>query len=541
MKKLLTLLCILILLTSCDKKSADDHDHSGHDHGDHAGHSHDEEHGSKQTPISDQALKNMNVKVKAAKKSDYTVFNPVPAVVQEAPLSMQPVFAPFGGRVKSIQVTVGEFKKADEVLITIYRDPIKRPELKMVEKILSPASEEFHTAIASLRKNLKDKEVLEREIKRLKAFEESDDGISIVPKKDLIDLQYALEKAARTVESGRQKLELHGLKKKEIAELEEGHIEIDLYRIWKNSLIANNIWNKEADTILNLLKGDVKKNRWTIASIGELLAEDIISDELINWLKENPEIGNSFLEIGSLLQHGHTLDDLKALYKLGVFNQIIELKASANVNGWDVEKIHVTPGQKVTSGDPLLTLLDQSKMVLIAKPQASETVDLLKANKTGLPIAATPLIKDSGPELTDLKISQIRGLDSEKEEVRIFTSNSVQNINKIEDRSFRIWSLRTGQKYILKVPVDELKDIFIVPLDGIITHGPDKVVFVYENKGFERRKVTILHQDSSYAVLGSKSQINIGDKVVISGAYALQLALIAGTPEAMDPHAGHTH
>ena len=88
---------------------------------------------------------------------------------------------------------------------------------------------------------------------------------------------------------------------------------------------------------------------------------------------------------------------------------------------------------------------------------------------------------------------------------------------------------------------EELKDIFIVPLDGIITHGPDKVVFVYENKGFERRKVTILHQDSSYAVLGSKSQINIGDKVVISGAYALQLALIAGTPEAMDPHAGHTH
>ena len=538
MKKYLILMCTLLLLASCNKKSADLHDHDEHDHGDHAGH---DDHGSKNAPISDQALKNMNVKVKAAKKSGYTVFNPVPAVLQEAPLSMQPVFAPFGGRVKSIQVTIGEFKKADEVLITIYRDPIKRPELKMVEEILSPASEEFHTAIASLRKNLKDMEVLEREIKRLKTFEGNEDGISVVPKKELIDLQYALEKASRTVESGRKKLELHGLKKKEIAELEEGHIEIDLYRIWKNSLIANNIWNEKADTILNLLKGEVKKNRWTIASIGELLAEDIISRELIQWLKDNPEIGNSFLEIGSLLQHGHTLDDLKALYKLGVFNQIIELKAPANSNGWDVEKIHVTPGQKVASGDQLLTLLDQSKMLLIAKPQASETVDLLKANKTGLAIAASPLIKDSGPELTELKISQIRGLDSEKEEVRLFTSNSVQNVNEINNRSFRIWSLRTGQKYILKVPVSELKDVFIVPLEGVITHGSDKVVFVYEDKDFKRRKVTILHQDSSHAVLGPKSQIKVGDKVVISGAYALQLALIAGTPEAMDPHAGHTH
>lgn len=538
MKTFLALLMIILLCASCDKKTPPHDDHAGHDHGPEEDHP---EHGSTNAPISGQALKNMNVKVKAAKKTNYTVFNPVPATVQEAPLNMQPVFAPFGGRIKSIQVTIGEFKKADELLITIYRDPIKRPELKMVEEILSPASEEFHTAIASLRKNLKDTEILERELKRLKTFESSEDGISVVPKKELIDLQYALEKATRIVESGRKKLELHGLKKKEIAEIESDHIDIDLYRIWKNSLIANNIWNKQADTILATLNKDIKNNRWTIATIGELLAEDVISDELIDWLKKTPDIGNSFLEIGSLLQHGHTLSDIKSLYKLGVFNQIIELRAPANDKGWDIEKLHVTIGQKVSSGDKLLTLVDQSKMLLIAQPQASETSDIVTANKNNSSIDATPLTRGSGPDLESLKINQIRGLDSGIEEVRLYTENSVQTTNNINDKPFRIWALRTGQKYILKVPTSELEDVFSVPLEAVITHGSDKVVFVYNNKDFERRKVTVLHQDSSAIVLGPKSEINVGDKVVISGAYALQLALIAGTPEAMDPHAGHTH
>ena len=545
MKKSLTLLLILLMFSSCsDNKSTVD-EHAGHDHGDHSGHDHGDheghDHGSSNSPVSDQALKNMNVKVRAAKKTSYTVFNPVPAIMQEAPLNMQPVFAPFGGRVKSIEVTIGEFKKADEVLITIYRDPIKRPELKMVEEILSPASEEFHTAISSLRQNLKDKEVLEGELKRLKTFAGKDDGISVVPKKDIIDLQYALEKASRIVESGRKKLELHGLKKKEIAELEEGHIEINLYRIWKNSLISNNIWNKQADTILNTLSKDIKNNRWTIATIGELLAEDVISDEFINWLKDNPETGKSFLEIGSLLQHGHTLSDIKALFKLGVFNQIVELKAPVNSQGWDVEELHVTIGQKVSSGDKLLTLVDQSKMLLISQPQASEMVDIMKASKAELAIDAISLTEGAGPELKNLKINQIRGLDSGKEEVRLFAENSIQSTNTINEKPFRIWSLRTGQKYILKVPVSVHKDVFTVPVEGLISHGSDKIVFVYANGDFERRKVTILHQDNKTVVLGPKSEIKVGDKVVISGAYALQLALVAGTPEAMDPHAGHTH
>ncbi|MCM8527397.1 MAG: hypothetical protein NE327_12825, partial [Lentisphaeraceae bacterium] len=247
------------------------------------------------------------------------------------------------------------------------------------------------------------------------------------------------------------------------------------------------------------------------------------------------------LEIGSLLQHGHTLSDLKALYKLGVFNQIIKLKAPAGKNGWDVEELHVTVGQKIASGDKLLTLVDQSKMQLVSQPQASETVDILHASKEGFSISAAPLISGAGPELSNLKISQIRGLDAGKEEVRLFTDNTVQSTNSVNEKPFRIWSLRSGQKYILKVPTSELKDVFTVPVEGLINHGSDKIVFVYANGDFERRKVTILHQDSKTIVLGPKSQIKPGDKVVISGAYALQLALVAGTPEAMDPHAGHTH
>lgn len=548
MKKIILAAFLVLLLVSCNKKahSEDDgHDHSskkattdehdGHDHGEHA-HTENEE-----VKISEQALQNMGVKIKAVDSSNFTVYKPVPAVIKENPLNEQPVFAPFGGRIKSIESSIGEFKKEGAVLISLYRDAIKRPELKMVEGILSPASEEFHEAVSTLRQNLTASRVLKQELARLEKFQKDANALALVPQKDLINLKYEIDKAERSVENSRKKLELHGLKAEDIELAQQGVYKADLIKIWKNALKANNIWSKNADLLLASLNGNASGNRWVIASIGELVAEDLLSKELIEWFNKDKEAGSHLLEVASLLQDGRTISDLKALHDQGAFKEIIQIKAPVNSSGWDVENLLVKVGQKVSAGEKLLTLTDQSNIYLVSHPQASEVKDIISAVQSDAKMKAKPLSAGTGPVLENLQIDTIRGAKDGKEEVLILTQNSVLKERIKDKHKFRSWSLRDGQKYILEVPVIELENVIVLPLAAVIKHGPDQVVFVQENDEFIRRRVIVTYQNNDVAVIGGGSELLPEENMVISGAFALQLALIAGTPEAVDPHAGHNH
>ena len=544
MRTLILSLIFSVLFVSCDKEHSS---HDGHDHNsdtlEHDGHGH-EEHAhneNEEVKISDQALKNMGVKIKSVDTSTYTVYTPVPAIVKENPLNEQAVFSPLGGRVKSIETVIGEYKSSGELLVTLYRDPIKRPELKLVEGILSPASEEFHSAVTALKQNITASRVLKEELTRLQKFQKDADSLALIPQKDLINLKYEIEKADRAVENSRKKLELHGLSQKDIEQAKKGAYKADLYKIWKNALKANNIWNKNADVILASLSKNHVSNRWVIATIGELVAEDLLSEELLKWFSEDSEAGNYFLEIISLLQNGRSISDLKALHKLGAFHEIIKIKAPDKESGWDVENILVKAGQQVSAGEKLLTLTDQSNVYLLSYPQASEVRDIIKAIKSDATIKAKPLTEGTGPLLENLQIDKIRGKEDGSQEVSISVPNSLLKENKNAAGKFRSWSLRDGQKYILELPVKEIKGGLVLPLSALVTHGPDQVVFVKENDEFIRRRVIVVYQNNDVVVIGPGSELLPQENMVISGAFALQLALVAGTPEAVDPHAGHNH
>jgi hypothetical protein len=53
--------------------------------------------------------------------------------------------------------------------------------------------------------------------------------------------------------------------------------------------------------------------------------------------------------------------------------------------------------------------------------------------------------------------------------------------------------------------------------------------------------VRVEHLDASVAVVANDGAIFEGDGIVLKGAYALSLALQAGSGGAVDPHAGHSH
>ncbi|EDM25114.1 hypothetical protein LNTAR_02859 [Lentisphaera araneosa HTCC2155] len=569
MKSLLILLSITGLFFSCDQIPAHSHEneavaHEGHDHAkgdaceddhssydDHAGHDHGVEadcdahsdHGASKesAKISEQALTNMGVKFAEIDSSNYTIFSPVPAYIDNHPLNERPLYAPLSGRLKSFQLEPGQMIASGTILAEIIRDPIPRPQLKLVEDILRPASEEYHSSIAALRSSVRNLKVLNSELTRLEKFKEDSDGLSIVPQKDLISLRYEISKATQDLENNRSKLRLHGLSPSEIKNVEAGKELVKSPKLWLNALKQNYIWTKNSTSLFTLMTKEQQKNRWVIATIGELSAEELIDKNLVEFFTQNKTAIKSFLEISSLLQQGHSLTDIDQLYQLGALESIIKIKAPINKNSWDLKKINIKPGQVVARGDTLFTLTDPSKMMMTAKPSGSEFKLINKAVQNQYSIEATPLIKGSSVDLNDLKISKIIGQEQGSALVLLPSPNTVLSQHSVDGTKYRNWNLRKGMKYKLKVPVKVLEDVIVLPAKAVIDHGSDKVVFVRENDEFIRRKVIILYQNNDVAVIGEGSELLPEESMVIAGAFALELALIAGTPQAVDPHAGHNH
>ena len=569
MKSLLILLGITGLLFSCDQTPTHSHKteavaHEGHDHAkgdeceddhsshdDHAGHDHGVEassndhsdHGASKesSKISEQALTNMGVKFAEIDSSDYTIFSPVPAYIDNHPLNELPLYAPLSGRLKNFQLEPGQMITSGTILAEIIRDPIPRPQLKLVEDILRPASEEYHSSIAALRSSVRNLKVLNSELTRLEKFKEDSDGLSIVPQKDLISLRYEISKATQDLENNRSKLRLHGLSPSEIKNVEAGKELVKSPKLWLNALKQNYIWTKNSTSLFTLMTKEQQKNRWVIATIGELSAEELIDKNLVEFFTQNKSAIKSFLEISSLLQQGHSLTDIDNLHQLGALESIIKIKAPINKNSWDLKKINIKPGQVVARGDTLFTLTDPSKMMMTAKPSGSEFKLINKAVQNQYSIEATPLIKGSSVDLSNLKISKIIGQEQGSALVLLPSPNTVLSEHSVDGTKYRNWNLRKGMKYKLKVPVQVLEDVIVLPAKAVIDHGSDKVVFVRENDEFIRRKVIIIYQNNDVAVIGEGSELLPEESMVIAGAFALELALIAGTPQAVDPHAGHNH
>ena len=542
--KHLSIILTLAFLVAPSVLLGQDSSHEGHDHGpgvEHSDHDEPESVDDAVSAISPQALKNMGVKIEEIDSSNFTLFLPVPARVESRPLNLQPVYAPFSGRIEQVLSDQGAKAVSGDALVTIMRDPIPRPSLAVTAEMISPASEEFHGAVAHLRSTRKSLDVLSTELQRLEKFQGDSDNLSILPQKDLIDLKYQYAKVEQDLKTAHEKLLFHGLTVAEIATIESGGTAMRSDDFWLNALRRNGAWNSKAAALRGLLQDDSQRqDMWVGATIAELALTSLISDDLLAWLEKTPAATSDLLKIATLLQEGHSLPDIQSLFNMGALTPIISVRAPASEHGWDIRSVDIKIGQRVAAGAPLLLLENESDLYLVADPNGSEISVLNDASREQHSIDAIPLTPGTGPELSGLTITKMRGEDSA---ARVYLPVANTQSSEVERGAFtyRNWALRAGMKYILKVPTRVLEDVIVLPSEAVIQYGPDKVVFAREHGEYVRRKVVVVYQDNEVAVIGEGSDLLPEEPTVTKGAFALHLALIAGTPAAVDPHAGHNH
>ncbi|MFT7617788.1 MAG: multidrug efflux pump subunit AcrA (membrane-fusion protein) [Planctomycetota bacterium] len=495
--------------------------------------------------LSKQTLGNLGVTVAEIQPTTFVRTRAIPAMIAATASTRQPVFAPIGGRVLELMVEPGAVVKAGETIFRMARDPIPRPTLTLTSGILKPAQESIHEGIVNLRKAKREISITKTEIARITKFtgKVGKENLPILPRQTLIDLRYRLLRAEDSQAQAELELHTHGFTDEQVAAMEKG---ADIpgwdQGNWKRALQRNGLWSATAEKLHANLPQSMRSLPWVVATTAELAAGGLINQGLIDWLKGIPGDCEHFLEIGSLLQRGYSINDIKLLHDMNALDPIVDVKAPklGGLVDWDVVGLDVTPGAHVEAGTKVVILADRRSMYLKTEPVGGENADVLNSMRTNRPCRAVPLVGGTGIEIDDVKLSFVTSAEGSHGSVA-FAKVKNEVLSRSEDGLFRSWQLRAGTKYVLHVPVQELKNVYVLPSGAVTSDGPNRLIFIQDGDAFRPIEVEIIYQDEEFAVLPITADGHLfpGDPIVQSGAYALGLAL--KTNGKIDPHAGHTH
>lgn len=488
-----------------------------------------------------RTLANLGVTVGPARKSDFTRYRPVQAVVVDRPSNLQPVEAPLGGIVTAVHAAAGGVAPAGGPLVEISRDPIARPKPELTADVLTPISEEVHEAVSSLRSALGRLAIVDRNLARVRAA--GNGGTDGVPFLRKSEIEFENERARILVErdSAHHELALHGLTEAEIQAIEKGAPAPANPHLWQHALRRHGLWPKAADAIRAAVPDEQRTLPWCVAAIGELSAAGLATDELAEALKSDPALAGRFAEAAGLLLQGTPLATVQLLAAQGALEPRILIRAPGHVDRWDVRDVAVRMGQRVDAGDTLVRLHDARVMWLRLEPVGEEIGHVARALVEETPVTATPLVANSGPALEDLRLSRFATHAEEGERGgNAFAVVTNEPLCAPGEDSACSWALRVGLRYLVKVPVELLTDRFVLPAGAIASRGRGRVVFLQDGASFVAVPVHVEHEDHEVIVIADDGGLFEGDPVVMSGAFSLSLALQVESAAA-DPHAGHNH
>lgn len=436
---------------------------------------------------------------------------------------------------QSIDVEFGATVKSGQVVVTLVRDPLPRATLNLTEDLLKPVSANLHGIIAEYRRAVTSAAILKMEFERLSTYDKVENGLPLLPEKEILQVKYDLMKAENELAITQNELEQHGLNELQITEIHKGRMPIIDVNVWLEALKHNGFWSKNAQEIYDVLPKSLKMLPWTVATIAELVAADLAEAEFTAWIKNDPRVGRHFLEIGGLLQRGHNLEDVKDLYRMRALEPVVKVLADASAPDWDVHAIHVTPGKNVEKGDPLVTLVNPRRLYLSGEPSDGEVGLVVKNMKNKTKVTAHPLVAGSGPVLRDLSLTKL--LDREDaHSAAVYVP--FLNVPLLHENNFRSWEVREGQRYELRVPLKNYEKVYVFPTGTVVDDGPDQVLFFKSGDSFKSVKVEILYQDHEVVVVPGTTSIFPGNPIVTQGAFALKMA--TQTDSASQGH-GHSH
>ena len=199
---------------------------------------------------------------------------------------------------------------------------------------------------------------------------------------------------------------------------------------------------------------------------------------------------------------------------------------------YEVQELKVDLGQQVQAGQLLSVLSNHHSLYLEGHAFKQEAPFLEQAAQNGWPVEVE-FAEDNREHWPALEQSfQIRHLANSIDPVsRTFDffiplTNQSRGYEK-DGQTFVVWRFRPGQRVRLHVPVEELKDVLLLPSAAIVREGPEAYVFRQNGDLFTRIAVHVLHEDRSNVVLANDGSVTPGLYLAQNGAASLNRVLKA--------------
>lgn len=427
--------------------------------------------------LSPQALQNLGVFTEKVVDKNFTSYKGIIAQVGETSLSRQALRAPIKGVVKHVAVQHGDLVKSGVLAVTIMRDAIPRPELKLVGHLLSPEQKLRGLDLLGLAE-IEKKDALSKQVFLWKKVLENNGYWSAEAEVLYSNLPSKINKLPISVAIIGE-IFANGYLSNELIEWVKADVNSKDYFFEISSLILE---GKSLDLIKNLAASGALKS--TVEVLVPPIAEDF-------------DVYEIFVKVGDHVIEGENLLDL--------------------YNG---RQIHL----EVNAIGSEIVLLEEvfDKDFLI----------------DAVPMAGNLGIKLNDLKIQNIK--NIDGGYGAFAHIEIKNNPSTIHLNSLGIEK-RTWSIRPGAKYIVKIPQKIFKDVFVVPIGAVVDDGVEKIVFIQNADSFKSMRVIELYRNAENVVLSQDSDIFPGDSIVMHGAFGLHLALKGKQSGPADAHAGHNH
>ena len=216
---------------------------------------------------------------------------------------------------------------------------------------------------------------------------------------------------------------------------------------------------------------------------------------------------------------------------------------------YEVQELKADLGTQVQAGQLLGILANHHSLYISGHAFKREAPYLETAAQKGWPIDVEFAEDDQHHWPTLDQTFQIRHLantiDSTSRTFDFFIplTNQSRSYDK-SGHTFIVWRFRPGQRVRLHVPVEEMKDVILVPAGAVVREGPEAYVFRQNGDLFDRRPVRVLHEDRRHVVIANDGSISPGWFIAQSGAASLNRVLRAqsasGVPVGVHVHADGT-
>ncbi|MDX1964027.1 MAG: MchE protein [Pirellulales bacterium] len=194
---------------------------------------------------------------------------------------------------------------------------------------------------------------------------------------------------------------------------------------------------------------------------------------------------------------------------------------------YEVQELRVELGQQVAAGQALCHLSNHRLLAIEGRAFRDETAILERNVERGWPVeidfqedpeAEWPRL-DQTPRISYL--ANTIDADSRTFSFLIPLENQSKTILQGEMPRL-LWRFRPGQKVLVKLQVEKLQNVFVLPAEAVVFDGPEAYVFTQNANTFERKSVHVLHRDQQQVVIDNNGAL----ATYVKGEQVITLAAI---------------